>query len=286
MDHNPAAPPMDGDRRIDAASLPDLLSALERHVRDSGLDDWQRYILAEQLAAAVYPRFKFSEHGRLWLSDEAFFRDYARTMDVGNWHSCDRKFMLKELARRAARVPGDFAECGVYRGGSALLMCQQAAAGAAHVHLFDSFEGLPSPGAHDGTYWETGRFACAMETTHATLAGLANYTCYKGWIPDRFAEVADRSFSLVHIDVDLHDPTRASLEFFYPRLVPGGAIVLDDHGFESCPGARKAALDYFADKPDLVIDLPTGQGLVIRQGKAGWLAELRNIALKRSRRTG
>jgi hypothetical protein len=274
MDHSPIIEPMAAPARIDASSLPSLLSALEQHALIAQLDDWQRYILAEQLAAAVYPRFKFSEHGRLWLEDEAFFRDYGRTMDAGNWHSCDRKYMLKELARRAATLAGDFAECGVYRGGSALLMCQQATTGTSHVHLFDSFEGLPSPGEHDGSYWEAGRFTCSMDTTLATLSGLNNFTCYKGWIPDRFAEVSGRAFSLVHIDVDLHDPTRQSLEFFYPRLVPGGVIVLDDHGFESCPGARKAALDYFADKPDPVLDLPTGQGLVIRQGKAGWLAGL------------
>ena len=66
---------------------------------------------------------------------------------------------------------------------------------------------------------------------------------------------------------EIAEPTLASLEFFYPRLSPGGMIVLDDHGFAGCPGARRAAVEYFADKADPVLDLATGQGVVFRSGR-------------------
>jgi hypothetical protein len=69
---------------------------------------------------------------------------------------------------------------------------------------------------------------------------------HAGWIPDCFSEVVDRSFCFVHIDVDLYEPTLASLEFFGSRMVPGGIIVCDDYGFETCPGARRAGDEFAA----------------------------------------
>jgi hypothetical protein len=63
---------------------------------------------------------------------------------------------------------------------------------------------------------------------------------YKGWIPERFAVVAGRSFCFAHIDVDLYRPTLDSMAFFYPRMAPGGIILLDDYGFSTCPGVTEA----------------------------------------------
>jgi Macrocin-O-methyltransferase (TylF) len=74
--------------------------------------------------------------------------------------------------------------------------------------------------------------------------------------------LADHRFALVHIDVDLYEPTRAALEFFHPRLSPGAVMICDDYGFASCPGARKAVDEYLADKADVAIELPSGQALI------------------------
>jgi hypothetical protein len=76
--------------------------------------------------------------------------------------------------------------------------------------------------------------------------------------------VADITFSFVHLDVDLYQPTHDSLAFFYPRMVTGGIIVCDDYGFDSCPGAKKALDDFFRDKEE-IINVPTGQAFVIKK---------------------
>jgi hypothetical protein len=86
---------------------------------------------------------------------------------------------------------------------------------------------------------------------------------HPGWIPERFTDVAERRFCFLHLDVDLLQPTHDALEFFYPRMVPGGVILCDDYGFETCPGARLAVDGFFASRPEPVVHLPTGQGLVI-----------------------
>jgi hypothetical protein len=54
------------------------------------------------------------------------------------------------------------------------------------------------------------------------------------------------------------------LAFFYQRVSPRGVIICDDYGFTSCYGARKAVNDFFADKPESVIHVPTGQALIVK----------------------
>lgn len=224
----------------------------------------QRYFIAEALATAVYPKYKFSEYGRVYLEDEAFLAYYQRFMDVGNWHSLDRKYTLHQLLKMVSSLHGDIAECGVYKGASAYLMCDVLQGSGRLVHLFDSFDGLSEPKQEDGTYWSKGALRMPEETIYETLASFSQYKVYKGWIPDRFHEVADLSFSFLHIDVDLYEPTLASLEFFYPRIETRGIILMDDYGFNSCPGAKRAADVFFANRPEQIVMLPTGQAVVVK----------------------
>lgn len=88
---------------------------------------------------------------------------------------------------------------------------------------------------------------------------------HPGWIQDRFLDVTTWHFSLVHLDVDLQQPTADALAFFYERLVDRGILICDDYGFDTCPGARAAMDTFFADKPEPVLHLPTGQGVAIRR---------------------
>jgi hypothetical protein len=124
---------------------------------------------------------------------------------------------------------------------------------------------LAEPLPVDGSYWQKGSLTTVEQALRDTLVGFENYQVYKGWIPERFLEVADLTFRFVHIDVDLFEPTRDSLEFFYPRLASGGILLLDDHGFSTCPGATKAADEFFADKPEQLSLLPTGQAFTIKR---------------------
>ena len=229
------------------------------------LDEFARYQAAEALAAAVYPKYKFSEFGRIFLEDEDFLAFYKRFMDIDNWHSLDRKYTLREMLKLVAHLDGDIVECGAYKGFSAHMMCRALQGSEAQVHLFDSFEGLSEPDVLDGDYWQEGSLKVSEAQLHETLAGFDNYRVYRGWIPERFNEVAERTFRFVHIDVDLYRPTLDSLSFFYPRLQATGIILLDDYGFASCPGAKKAADELFAGKPEQIAMLPTGQAFIIKQ---------------------
>lgn len=212
------------------------------------------------MANWLLPDFRLTWGGLDWWRDPEFNAYLDRFGERRNFNS-HRHFALWQLAKLAKDVPGDTAECGVYLGASSWLMCK--ALGRTH-HVFDSFEGLSQPLELDGKHWKPGALAAPEEAVARNLAGF-DVKLYKGWIPDRFADVADRRFAMVHVDVDLYEPTRDSIAFFYSRLNPGALFVCDDYGFGTCPGATKAVDEFMADKPEPVIAMDAGGGFFIKR---------------------
>lgn len=247
---------------------PNQAAALLSHLRNGLYDATEenfRYQAAEALVMAVYPKYKFSEYARIFLEDQNFLDYYERFMDVGNWHSLDRKYALDQLLKLTLHLEGDAVECGTYKGASAYLICKAHHDSGRCIHLFDSFEGLSVPDQRDGNYWVRGALTMPEEALQKTLTGFDNYLVYKGWIPERFSEVKGLKFSFLHVDVDLYQPTWDSLAFFYDRIVPGGVILMDDYGFSTCPGAKLAADEFFLNKPEQIVMLPTGQAFTVKQ---------------------
>ena len=204
---------------------------------------------------------------KLWLREDEFVEKFKQ-LSPHNYFSMERKFTLKEFAKHTLNMEGAVAECGSYVGVSAWFMAREI--GGSDFFLFDSFEGLSEPKTQDQSpsdvpQWMAGDLASTEELLKRNLAEFENVHILKGWIPDRFAEVGDRQFKLVHIDVDLYQPTLDSLEFFYHRMIPGGVIIMDDYGFENCPGAHQAAITFMKNRSENIIQLTTGQGVIIRQ---------------------
>ncbi|MGH6726108.1 MAG: TylF/MycF/NovP-related O-methyltransferase [Pseudolabrys sp.] len=202
------------------------------------------------------------------MDDDSFNRYLRKVGESGGLKSINagRRLMINQLLRLTQQVPGDTAECGVYLGASSYLICSFIAGSAlpkSHL-MFDSFEGLSAPVGEDNTHWREHDLQVDFGETARRLSQFKNIHFYKGWIPDRFAEIVDRRFSFLHIDVDLYQPTRDSVAFFYPRMSAGGVIVCDDYGFASCAGATKAIDEYLADKPEKMVMLSDGGGFLIK----------------------
>lgn len=233
-----------------------------RSARDRFEREHAGWTLLVWLGARLCPSYVITDYGKLWFEDETFLAEYRRLVP-GTGRSADRKYFLRSLLRLADGLPGDTAECGVYEGASSWFVCDHfRGSGKAH-HAFDSFAGLSEPAHVDGCYWQRGDLTTVEARARATLAGF-DARIYPGWIPARFAEVGNRRFCFVHVDVDLYGPTKASLEFFYPRLVPGGIIVCDDYGFVTCPGATRAMDEFMAGRPEPIVCSPTGQAFVVK----------------------
>lgn len=185
-----------------------------------------------------------------------------------------RFFHLAQLFGLARNLPGATAEAGVFRGLGSYLMCSRSRRehpgfdGAGHFAI-DSFEGLGQPSAEDGPAECAGRFSdTSLEVAQSTLADFPAVTFLKGWIPEVFDQLPDQHYRFVHVDVDLYDPTLASLEYFYPRLTPGGVLVVDDYGpwpNGDFPGCKRAVEGFAAEHGLAFAGLDTGNAVFVRR---------------------
>ncbi len=141
---------------------------------------------------------------------------------------------IRDGVRATNHLAGDVAELGVYRGGSAKLIRHYAP--GATLHLFDTFAGIPEDDTEEGGH-RRGEFVGTLDEVRARV-GTANTAFHVGAFPDVVPENARYRFA--HIDGDTYQTTRAAIEYFAPRMVPGGVLVFDDWGWENCPGVAKA----------------------------------------------
>lgn len=197
-----------------------------------------------------------------WLeaSFQSFFREHVQPHTVV---SLPRAWTLWQSLKQALQVPGDVVEAGVFQGGTARLLREvMGSQSDRKLYLFDSFDGMHSVSS-DKDRHQAGDFADTSVEAVRRAVGSDDFIDYrKGWVPDTFAGLEDKSFCFAHIDLDLYQGVLDSLTFLYPRMSAGGVIVLDDFGFASCPGARRAVDEFFADKPEFPLALQTCQGLI------------------------
>ena len=165
----------------------------------------------------------------VWREDESFMDLFQSTEDK-ILVSIDRAFIIYQLARALSEKPGDYAEVGVYRGGTARILGRTAPRKA--LHLFDTFRGMPAVNDDIDRHRESDFSGCSLSAVRRFLHDCPNVIFHPGFFPETAGELKNKEFSLVHIDVDILQSVRDSLDFFYPRLVPGGVMIIDDYGWK------------------------------------------------------
>ena len=183
------------------------------------------------------------------------------------WDSV-RRDMLVLLMKGllAENVEGDFAELGVYRGGTAKLFHYYAP--ERKLHLFDTFSGfdgadLKLESKETGYHTNVDLSKTGIEAVRQYINPLNNNVVFhQGFFPDSIPDnLQDRKFAFVHLDADLLGPTQSGLEFFYPRMPRGGVIVV--HDYNGWPGARKAVKDFLHDKLEQELPYPDKSGSAV-----------------------
>jgi len=226
-----------------------------------------RFAALRYIGKIQLPEYRFKWPQMAWWANPDF-NDYLQRFKEIEGMNTDRRWMLGQLMRLTRNVQGDTAECGAFEGAGSYLICKSNSANPDRrrlQHVFDSFEGLSSPAVVDGTHWKKGDLSRSAEAVRENLSEFStSVVLHKGWIPERFGDIADQRFAFVHIDVDLYQPTLDSVSFFYPRMSEGGVILCDDYGFTSCPGATQAIDEYLADKKEKMISLSCGGGFLIK----------------------
>ena len=163
--------------------------------------------------------------------------------------------------RATGKIQGDIAEVGVFKGGTAKIICE--AKNDKYLHLFDTFEGLPELSEQDDKQlFQKGGYACGLDRVKEYLQGYSNILFYKGVFPSTGLSVKNRHFSFVHLDVDLYQSTKDALNFFYPLMARGGVII--SHDYSHSQGVRNAFAEFFEDKIEPVTGLSGNQCMIVR----------------------
>jgi O-methyltransferase len=173
------------------------------------------------------------------------------------------------VVRRGIR--GDFVECGVWHGGSAMAMAltlRRLRAATRRVWLYDTFTVVPPPGPEDidvrgrrfqeewASHDEAGVKMEVKSTQQVRDAVLSTgydpglVTLVEGLVENTIPAQVPERIALLRLDTDWYQSTRHELEHLYPRLEPGGVLIVDDYG--EFLGARQAVEEYFSDDPILL----------------------------------
>lgn len=175
----------------------------------------------------------------------------------------DRIMYFLDQLRDVDEVDGDIVECGVSIGHGALefLLLSEYLGVERDYYGFDSFEGFPEPVAKDEQTPITGPgfWANPPETVLKVLREgripeekiQKQVHLIKGYFNETLHKY-DGKIALLHLDCDLYDSYKNSLETLYDRVSPGGVIMFDEYADDRWPGATKAIDEFFADKPETV----------------------------------
>jgi hypothetical protein len=187
----------------------------------------------------------------------------------GNAGDLPRMLLLLQNAERvvADRVPGHFAELGVYKGHSARLLADIITRldPQRRIYLFDTFDGFD---ARDLEGIDADVRRLFADTSLATVKSFVGHSESCDFRPGYFPKSAegiepDSRFAFVHLDCDLYEPMRAALAFFYPRLSSGALVVIHDYSSGHWPGVPQAVAEYLEDKPERLVLMPDKSGTAV-----------------------
>ncbi len=178
--------------------------------------------------------------------------------------SMERGYALYQAVRYLSSrgIPGAFIECGVWKGGSCMLACLTSLDEGRtdrDFYLYDTFTGMTEPTEHDrvafsGRHvterwednfasWEVPRDA-VEKNLESTGYPKKRLRFVVGKVEETLEHTVPEKIALLRLDTDWYESTARELEILYPRLVPGGVLIIDDYGHFT--GARKAVDEYFS----------------------------------------
>ncbi len=200
-----------------------------------------------------------------FLDDRPFFDAWSKHVDCPAEKACIwRMAVLAWAARTALRcgIPGDFVECACYRGTAARIVCDTVGfeQTGRKYYLYDLFEhdaSMPHPSMdmHSSTL---------HSDTVARFVDQPNVVVTKGCVPDVLQVVAPETIAFLHVDLNNADAEIGALEVLFDRVSPGAPIVFDDYGWLGYRKQKLAEDPWLAARGYHVLELPTGQGLLIK----------------------
>lgn len=178
-------------------------------------------------------------------------------------------------ARRGLRLEGDFVECGVFKGDMAwVILNVLGPENVPDYYLYDSFEGFSEKYSSSADYPLSAGFL-DFANKHYRESGIygrvvdrfkpfPKVKVVKGFLPEALDQACPEHISFLHVDLNSPAAEVAVLERLFDRVSPGGAIVFDDYGWKLFEKQKLAEDEFMRARGYEVLELPTGQGLVVK----------------------
>jgi hypothetical protein len=177
------------------------------------------------------------------------------------------------FANRALKLEGDFVECGVWKGflSRAIMNYIDWNNIDKNFYLFDSFEGLSESYltteelknkeklAHLASHYND-----CYEDAKNTFKNFQNVHLIKGYIPETLEKTNIEKVCYLSLDMNCAMPELAAAEYFWDRMSPSAAIILDDYGFVSYEEQKRVFKDFAKRKKTEILHMPTGQGIILK----------------------
>ena len=260
-----------------SAALTSLCRTLYK-LTQAALEKLGIYLVISRISRRNHPEVINRAIWKPFIVDDNWRALYKTTQAVTQGSSTDnifrqcRFYSTLQMANYAASLPvGDVIECGCWNGHSTVAIASILAdlGFAGQFHVFDSFEGgLSDFQEKDESYFQLSedekraqkeQFVSSFEFVSSVTAKFGFVELHRGWIPQSFTSFGVRPVKFVHIDVDMYEPTKAALEFFWGGLVPGGCIVVDDYNHTVFEGATRAVNEFLeSTEPTIFYKVPFG----------------------------
>lgn len=193
---------------------------------------------------------------------------YSHLLPISAWH-WNLETVVWAISH-ALHLPGDFVELGVFKGHTSRIMADyfDFSAIPKKWYLYDTFDGIPDDQI-DTDHWRTAnqvyKGTFSFEEVSNTFSDCENMTVIKGRVPDILKDVCPSQISFLHVDMNNVEAEIEALKFLYDdRIVPGGVIIFDDYGW-AVAEAQHIAANQWADSKGLkILELPSGQGLLMK----------------------
>lgn len=268
---------------------PDIQRAgvnLVEHYLSSGSKEGRQYCVERgglfSSSAGIYAFDGLSSiHNHDFMVSQFFKDAYARGVlaaDGVDYQWYWRVHIGLWAAQSAARVAGDFVECGVNRGflSSAIMHALNWNNIGRVFYLLDTFEGLDErfvsdQEKKDGVLQrnkrelETGFYTTDVKTVRDNFSEWRNTQIVVGTIPETLDAIKSEQIAFLHLDLNNSPPEVAAIEALWDRIPSGGMVLLDDYAYYGYQ-LQKEGMDAWASKRDDVpiASLPTGQGLIVK----------------------
>jgi len=143
------------------------------------------------------------------------------------------------------RVPGAFAEFGVWHATTFMPLAELARLDGRVIHAVDSFQGMAASTERDGEAYQAGALSVGGSQVFRKLARPYGETIrlHEGYVPQVLDEMKDAQFAFVHLDLDQYRPTLESLRWLWPRMAQCGIVAVHDW----FPGRHELAAGAVAD---------------------------------------